>query len=145
VPYRKLRKRKGTMAGRASYPRGASLLSLSDSLPQAHNGTDAICNHVSRFMWVHVTEGKGTRTSAGPRGIYRTLLHRVLFTKRIQDRVPGRIATPLFQHETFCGVFYQWRNEILGAIDRGMQLPFCSRRLNHSEELLVHLFKNTSL
>jgi hypothetical protein len=51
----------GAMAGRAGYPPGASLPSLSDSLPQAHNRTDAICDHVYCFMWVHVTEGKGTR------------------------------------------------------------------------------------
>lgn len=41
----------GTLAGRASYPRGrASVPSLSDSPPQAHNGMDAICDHVYCFM-----------------------------------------------------------------------------------------------
>jgi hypothetical protein len=133
------------MAGRASYPPGASLPSLSDSLPQAHNGTDAICDHVHCFMWVHVTEGKGTRTFAGPRGIYRTLLHRVLFTKRIRDTVPGRAATHSISKRNVMRDILPRRNEILGALDTGMQLPFCTRNLNHSEELLVHLFRNTSV
>jgi hypothetical protein len=97
----------GTMAGRASYPPGASFP------PQAHNGTGAICDHVYCFMWVHVTEGKVT---GGRGGGCRTLLHK---------ENTGRSDSTLFQTETFL-VHYT-----------GMQLPFCTGRLNHSEELLA--------